>query len=112
MALGSGTERVRIKHQVPQFGEIVPPLDIDELDALALPPGHSLYPTVTIEGAKLQSDITNTKCRWDRHTNRDFDNNGNEVTPTEDLEPKPIDDILEENQHRESYNHQTKTSDK
>ena len=68
-----------------------------------------MYPTVTLEGARLQSDITNTKCRWDRASNRDFDTQGNEVTPKEDLDPKPIDEILEENQSREMFNHQTKT---
>ena len=104
VARGSGKERVRVVPEVPIFGDVQPPLDEDELNALKLPPKHTLYPKVTEEEIRLQSDITNTKARWDRASNRDFDAHGKEVTPEEDLLPKTMQQLLDENTVREVLN--------
>ena len=83
--------------EVTVFGEIVPPRHEDELSALRLPPKHSLFLEVKMGDIRLQNDISDTNTRWDRRSNRDFHRLGNEVTSQEDLDPKTMEGLLQDN---------------
>ena len=111
VASGSGERRERVTPEVPVYGVVEPPLNEDELNALRLPPKHSLFLDVKIEEVRLQNDISDAKARWDRMSNRDFDKQGNEVTSEEDLSPKTMDQLIQENEIRERFDREIKTLD-
>ena len=67
------------------------------------------YPKVDSNNVGLNSEVSKVKARWDRATQRDFNNQGEEVTDQEELrKAKTVDEKLEENSYRERYNHSTK----
>ena len=79
---GSGSARQRVDVIVPKFGEVK--LNECEIDCLRLPTKYALYPSVSAEGTKLESNITDGKIKWNRR-NRDFDHStGQEVIEPEE----------------------------
>ena len=59
---------------------------------------------------ELKGEVAKEKARWDRR-DRDFTPEGEEVTLEDPESKKSKEELVQENEHREPYNHRTKTLD-
>ena len=106
MAEASGPNRTKIKVSVPVYGDVT--LDLDEIDALKLPPKYAIMDKVKLENIKLQGGICKQKARWHRKQ-RVYNEKGEDITEPE--KTRTMEDHLAEEEFREVYNHRTGTLD-
>ena len=99
IARGRGPDRKRVKIEIPVYGGVV--LDQDERDALSLPPKFAQYEKVRLLKLKHQQFVRDTKLRYSMK-DRDFDLEGNDVTPEE--EEVSVQQEVRDQEFREPYN--------
>ena len=100
--------RKRVIVEVPVYGRVA--LDPDEIAALSISPKFKLYPKVTLEEVQLQTQVMNAKIRWFR-TGRDVDPKGEVIVEDEDFQEKTPEQVVQEENHREVYDPESKTLD-
>ena len=98
MAEASGPNRSKIQVSVPVYGDVM--LDLDETDALKLPPKYAIMQQVKIEMVQLQGGICKEKARWFRKQ-RVYNEKGDDITEPE--ESKTMDEQIAEEGFREIY---------
>merc|ERR1711954_306699 len=67
VAAGDGREKEeQQQHRVPVYGEIVPPLDEDELAAASLSPDFATLDAISIKTSGVETVLCQTKQRYSR----------------------------------------------
>ena len=104
MADGSGTDRHRYTVEVLVLGDVS--MDEDEHNAASLPPKFTTFPKVTIEDAKVQTLVADSKSRWGRSDK--LMEAGDIVVENEQLSDE---DIVKEYSHLEVFDPDSKSID-
>ena len=107
LSIGAAEDRKRYRCDIPLYGGVV--VDQDEENAAKLGPKFTLYPKIKIENVKWASMCKDTKIRWGRKL-RLIDKGSGDIIH-EDLGQQTDEQILEDNVHREPYDHVSKTID-